>query len=62
MPIKTNRITVKNKQVESEDSSQLTKSDIQFLLEKMKTAQFTGAEFEQFYSIFTKLTTQLKNR
>lgn len=62
MPIKANKITIKNKQVESEDSSQLTKGDIQFLLEKMKTAQFTGAEFEQFYSIFTKLTTQLKNR
>lgn len=62
MPIKANKITIKNKQVESEDGSQLTKSDIQFLLGKMKTAQFTGAEFEQFYSIFTKLTTQLKNR
>jgi len=60
MPIKSNKSIHKETTTVSNISTELTKKEIQFLLDKMKTAQFTGAEFEQFYSIFTKLSKQLK--
>lgn len=56
MPIKISSNT------ESKKNNELTKKEIQFLLSKMKTAQFTGAEFEQFFSIFTKLSKQLEEK
>ena len=61
MPIKSNKSIHKKTTTVSNVSTELTKKEIQFLLDKMKTAQFIGAEFEQFYSIFTKLSKQLKN-
>lgn len=60
MPIKSNQSIKKNSITSPNQDIELTKKEIQFLLAKMKTAQFTGAEFEQFYSIFTKLSKQLK--
>jgi hypothetical protein len=60
MPIKSNKLIHKKTTTISNVNNELTKKEIQFLLDKMKTAQFTGAEFEQFYSIFTKLSKQLK--
>lgn len=60
MPIKSNKSIHKKTTTVSNVSPELTKKEIQFLLDKMKTAQFIGAEFEQFYSIFTKLSKQLK--
>lgn len=62
MPIKSNKSIYKETTTVSNVSTELTKKEIEFLLDKMKTAQFIGAEFEQFYSIFTKLSTQMKNR
>lgn len=60
MPIKSNQSIKKNSITPPNGDIELTKKEIQFLLAKMKTAQFIGAEFEQFYSIFTKLSKQLK--
>ncbi len=60
MPLKTNKLIKKNSITPPNEDIELNKKEIQFLLTKMKTAQFTGAEFEQFYSIFTKLSKQLK--
>lgn len=62
MPIKSNNPIEITSNPQHKGSSQLTKKEIQFLLNKMKTAQFTGAEFEQFYSVFTKLSKQLENK
>jgi|13_taG_2_1085334.scaffolds.fasta_scaffold06261_2 hypothetical protein len=60
MPIKSNKFIKKDSITPSNEDIELNKKEIQFLLAKMKTAQFIGAEFEQFYSIFTKLSKQLK--
>ena len=62
MPIKTNNPIKISSNTESNKNNELTKKEIQFLLSKMKTAQFIGAEFEQFFSIFTKLSKQLENK
>jgi hypothetical protein len=62
MPIKSNNPIKISSNTESKKNNELTKKEIQFLLSKMKTAQFVGAEFEQFYSIFTKLSNQLEKK
>ena len=62
MPIKSNNAIKISSNTESKKNNELTKKEIQFLLSKMKTAQFTGAEFEQFFSIFTKLSKQLEEK
>lgn len=62
MPIKTNKPIQTTPNPIHKGSSELTKKEIQFLLNKMKTAQFIGAEFEQFYSIFAKLSKQLEDK
>lgn len=62
MPIKSNNPIKINSNTESKKNNELTKKEIQFLLSKMKTAQFIGAEFEQFFSIFTKLSKQLEEK
>ena len=62
MPIKSNNPIKISSNIESEKNNELTKKEIQFLLNKMKTAQFIGAEFEQFFSVFTKLSKQLENK
>ena len=59
MPIKSSKITVKGK-TNTSPSNELSKKEIEFLLLKMKSAQFIGAEFEQFFAVFSKLTNQLK--
>jgi len=38
----------------------LSDKEIQFILTKLRHAQYTGAEFEIFHSIFVKLTSILK--
>lgn len=59
MAIKSNKMIVKGK-TNTPPSTELSKKEIEFLLLKMKSAQFIGAEFEQFYAVFSKLTNQLK--
>jgi|TARA_B110000977_G_scaffold134551_1_gene171229 hypothetical protein len=38
----------------------LTVEDVKFVLEKLKSANYTGYEFEQFYQVWVKLVTNLK--
>ena len=59
MPIKSNKIIIKGK-TNTSPSNELSKREIEFLLLKMKSAQFLRAELEQFYAVFSKPTKQLK--
>jgi hypothetical protein len=61
MPIKSNTMTVKG-EVNNPKGNELSRKEIEFLLHKMKTAQFTGAEFEQFFTVYSKLSNQLKTK
>ena len=38
----------------------LNKNDIEFILNKLRSAQYTGNEFEHFYKVYTTLTNYLK--
>lgn len=38
----------------------LTAEEVKFVLEKLKSANYTGHEFEQFYQVWVKLVTNLK--
>lgn len=54
-----------NKNTDTKKSSfnnpiELDKSELKFLLEKMRTATYTGDEFEMFYNIWVKLTNKLE--
>ena len=44
------------KDSKKEDVVSLTKQDCEFLLLKLRSAQYTGDEFEQFYTVFKKIT------
>ena len=37
-------------------NTQLTQKEIEFVLSKLRLANYTGSEFELFYIVFTKLT------
>lgn len=39
---------------------ELTAKEIQFLLDKMKTATYKGEEFEMFYNVWVKLSNKLE--
>ena len=43
-------------------SEPLTKDEIGFILEKLKTADFKGAEFESFYFLWVKLSKMLEEK
>lgn len=52
-----------NRQKESksgETSLDLSPEELNFLLQKMRSAKYTGDEFEMFYTIWVKLSDQLK--
>lgn len=40
--------------------SDLTVKDIEFILRKLKSAEYKGSEFEQFYAIWVKLNANLE--
>jgi len=40
----------------------LTKDEIGFILEKLKTSDFKGAEFESFYFLWVKLSKMLEEK
>ncbi len=46
------------------DKDELSIQDLKFLLTKLRSATYTGAEFEQFYQVWVKLTDtlELKNK
>lgn len=40
----------------------LSTEDCEFLLLKLRSAQYTGDEFEQFYTVFKKITEIKENK
>ena len=40
----------------------LTLQEIEFILRKLRVATYTGEEFEQFYTVYVKLTKELESR
>lgn len=53
---------LKADQLKTAGSSELTAQEVQFILTKLRQAQYTGSEFELFYIIFTKLSQLLPNK
>jgi len=43
-------------------SDSLTKDEVGFILEKLKTADFKGSEFESFYFLWVKLSKILEEK
>ena len=43
-------------QQKAPSNTQLTDKEIDFILNKLRSATFLGEEFEQFYNIWVKLT------
>ena len=44
------------------DKNELTIADLKFLLTKLRSADYKGVEFEQFYSLWVKLTEDLERK
>lgn len=43
-----------------EESGEFTKEEVQFILTKLRSANYKGDEFEQFFTVMKKLTDYLK--
>lgn len=43
----------------SQDSQELTKRELEFLLAKMRSATYKGDEFETFYNVWVKITDKI---
>lgn len=41
-------------------NSELTIKDLEFILSKLKLADYKGTEFEQFYAVYVKLSASLE--
>lgn len=50
----------KPKVVEQKPSGNLTQGEIEFILTKLRTADYKGSEFETFFNIFNKLSQELQ--
>ena len=50
----------KKKVVERESEGVLTRGEIEFILTKLRTADYKGSEFETFFNIFNKFTQELQ--
>ena len=48
-------------QPKQEEVDGLTAEELKFLLLKLRTATYTGHEFETFYNIWVKITKELEN-
>ena len=44
-----------NKRNQVDDSSEFTKAEVDFIVNKLRNSSYKGIEFEQFYSIMLKL-------
>jgi hypothetical protein len=44
------------------ERDELTIQDLKFLLIKLRSATYTGEEFEQFYQVWVKLTDALEQK
>jgi hypothetical protein len=42
--------------------SDLTKSELTFILSKLKSATYIGSEFETFYAVWVKLSTLVESK
>jgi len=51
---------VKKKVVEQKAEGVLTRGEIEFVLTKLRTADYKGSEFETFFNIFNKLSQELQ--
>jgi len=66
MPIKTNGNIVTGEDARAKivdnliANSDLTVNDLEFIMKKLKSAEYKGSEFEQFYAIWVKLTASLE--
>jgi len=47
-------------QPKQEEVENLTAEELEFLLSKLRTATYTGHEFETFYNIWVKITKELE--
>ena len=60
MALKRNRPVEKPKPQPTENKKEeLSGDDIKFILAKLKSATYTGTEFETFYSVWQKLSAKL---
>lgn len=50
----------KGKQEVKQEEPNLTSQEIEFLLVKMRSADYKGEEFEMFYKIYLKLAKELE--
>jgi hypothetical protein len=48
-------------QQRQEEVEGLTAEELKFLLSKLRTATYTGHEFETFYNIWVKISKELEN-
>lgn len=48
-------------QQKQEEVENLTAEELKFLLSKLRTATYTGHEFEMFYNIWVKISKELEN-
>jgi hypothetical protein len=48
-------------QQKQEEVEGLTAEELKFLLSKLRTATYTGYEFETFYTVWVKISKQLAN-
>jgi len=51
----------KIKPTPKQEVENLTAEELKFLLSKLRTATYTGHEFETFYNIWVKVTKELEN-
>lgn len=48
-------------QQKQEEVESFTPEELKFLLSKLRTATYTGHEFEMFYNIWVKISKELEN-
>lgn len=66
MPLKTNGDIVTGEDARAKivdnliANSDLTVKELEFIMTKLKSAEYKGAEFEQFYAVWVKLTAALE--
>lgn len=59
MGFKSNKVITGDealKKIEKQASTNLTEAEINFILTKLRQAQYTGAEFEMFHNVWMKLS------
>ena len=54
------RVQAQQRPSSSAPKAALTDKEVDFILNKLRTATFLGEEFEQFYNIWVKLTEMKK--